>query len=95
MSNATNRQDIKVRSLLDIKVAIAIVRIVGCPAGETAYSVEFEELIDQIYSSNEEMKPIFPHREFSLAVVLFATALIILWGHGAMAMTLNSPAFKQ
>jgi len=41
------------------------------------------------------MKPIFPHRKFWLAVILVATALIILLGHGAMAMTLNSPAFKQ
>jgi ABC-type nickel/cobalt efflux system permease component RcnA len=30
-----------------------------------------------------------------LAVILFATALIILWGNAAMAMTLNSPAFQQ
>jgi Raf kinase inhibitor-like YbhB/YbcL family protein len=41
------------------------------------------------------MKPIFPHRKFWLAVILVATALIILLGHGAMAMTLNSPAFKH
>src|SRR5262249_6676384 len=27
--------------------------------------------------------------------ILFATALIILWGNVAMAMTLNSPAFQQ
>src|SRR4029077_2199355 len=31
----------------------------------------------------------------TLAVILLATALVILWGNGAMAMTLNSPAFKQ
>jgi phosphatidylethanolamine-binding protein (PEBP) family uncharacterized protein len=31
----------------------------------------------------------------SLAVILLATALIILWGNAAMAMTLNSPVFKQ
>jgi Raf kinase inhibitor-like YbhB/YbcL family protein len=31
----------------------------------------------------------------TLAVILLATALIILWGNGAMAMTLNSPVFKQ
>ena len=55
----------------------------------------FEELIDQTSSSNEEMKPIFPHRKFWLAVILVATALIILLGNGAMAMTLNSPAFKH
>jgi phosphatidylethanolamine-binding protein (PEBP) family uncharacterized protein len=30
-----------------------------------------------------------------LAVILFATALIILWGNAAMAMTLNSSAFQQ
>jgi Raf kinase inhibitor-like YbhB/YbcL family protein len=29
------------------------------------------------------------------AVILLATALIILWGNPAMVMTLNSPAFKQ
>jgi Raf kinase inhibitor-like YbhB/YbcL family protein len=31
----------------------------------------------------------------TLALILLATALITLWGNGAMAMTLNSPAFKQ
>src|SRR6478752_6011468 len=36
-----------------------------------------------------------PHRNSRLAVILFATALIILWGSAAMAMTLNSPAFQQ
>ena len=41
------------------------------------------------------MKPIFPHRKFWLAVILVATALTILLGNGAMAMTLNSPAFKH
>ena len=30
-----------------------------------------------------------------LAGILLATALIILWGNAVMAMTLNSPAFKQ
>jgi Raf kinase inhibitor-like YbhB/YbcL family protein len=31
----------------------------------------------------------------TLAVILLATALITLWGNGAMAMTLSSPAFQQ
>jgi Raf kinase inhibitor-like YbhB/YbcL family protein len=35
------------------------------------------------------------HRSFRLAVILFATALLILWENAAMAMTLNSPAFQQ
>jgi hypothetical protein len=34
-------------------------------------------------------------RNFWLAVILLATTLIILWGNAAMAMTLNSLAFKQ
>ena len=33
-------------------------------------------------------------QSYTLAVILLATALVILWGNGAMAMTLNSPAFK-
>src|SRR5207342_482650 len=41
------------------------------------------------------MKHVSPHRNSRLAVILFATALIILWGNAAMAMTLNSPAFQQ
>jgi phosphatidylethanolamine-binding protein (PEBP) family uncharacterized protein len=41
------------------------------------------------------MKHVSPHRNSKLAVILFATALIILWGNAAMAMTLNSPAFQQ
>ena len=45
--------------------------------------------------SNEEMKHLFPYRNCGLAVILFANALVILWGSAAMAMTLNSPAFKQ
>jgi Raf kinase inhibitor-like YbhB/YbcL family protein len=36
-----------------------------------------------------------PHQNSRLAVILFAAALIILWGSAAMAMTLNSPAFHQ
>jgi Raf kinase inhibitor-like YbhB/YbcL family protein len=40
------------------------------------------------------MKHVSPHRNSGLAV-LFATALIILWGNAAMAMTLDSPAFRQ
>jgi Raf kinase inhibitor-like YbhB/YbcL family protein len=41
------------------------------------------------------MKHVSPHQNPRLAVILFATALIILWGNAAMAMTLNSPAFQQ
>src|ERR1700745_1497693 len=41
------------------------------------------------------MKDVSPHRNARLAVMLFATALIILWGNAAMAMTLNSPAFQH
>ena len=41
------------------------------------------------------MKHVSPHRKSRLAVILFATALIILWGNAAMAMTLDSPAFRQ
>jgi Raf kinase inhibitor-like YbhB/YbcL family protein len=41
------------------------------------------------------MKDVSPHRNARLAVILFATALIILWGNAAMAMTLNSPAFQH
>jgi phosphatidylethanolamine-binding protein (PEBP) family uncharacterized protein len=41
------------------------------------------------------MKHVSPHRHVRLAVILFATALIILWGNAAMAMSLNSPAFQQ
>ena len=36
-----------------------------------------------------------PHRNSRLVVILIATALIILLGNAAMAMTLNSPAFQQ
>src|SRR5262245_65781420 len=35
------------------------------------------------------------HQNFRLGVILLATVLTILWGSAAMAMTLNSPAFKQ
>jgi hypothetical protein len=35
------------------------------------------------------------HQNSRLGVILLATSLIILWGSAAMAMTLNSPAFKQ
>ena len=34
-------------------------------------------------------------RNSRLAVILLAIALIILWGNAVMAMTLNSPVFKQ
>jgi Raf kinase inhibitor-like YbhB/YbcL family protein len=44
---------------------------------------------------DDEMKRVSPHRNSKLAVLVFAIALIILWGSAAMAMTLNSPAFKQ
>jgi Raf kinase inhibitor-like YbhB/YbcL family protein len=40
------------------------------------------------------MKYVYPHRNSRLAVIFFATALIILWGSAAMAMTPNSPAFQ-
>jgi Raf kinase inhibitor-like YbhB/YbcL family protein len=40
-------------------------------------------------------KHISPHRNSRLAVILFAAALVILRGNAAMAMTLNSPAFRQ
>ena len=40
------------------------------------------------------MTRVSPHRNSRLAVILLATALIILWGKAAMAMTLNSPAFQ-
>jgi phosphatidylethanolamine-binding protein (PEBP) family uncharacterized protein len=39
--------------------------------------------------------PLVPQRISALAVILFAAALIILWGNAAMAMTLNSSAFQQ
>src|SRR5262249_36170035 len=48
-----------------------------------------------LFGSGEKMKHLSPHRNSGLAVILFATALIILWGNAAMAMTLNSPAFQQ
>src|SRR3974377_498703 len=41
------------------------------------------------------MKAASPHPKSWLAVILFAAALIILWGHAAMALSLNSPAFQQ
>ena len=47
------------------------------------------------FATIEAMKHVSPHRNSKLAVILFATALIILWGNAAMAMTLNSPAFQQ
>jgi Raf kinase inhibitor-like YbhB/YbcL family protein len=47
------------------------------------------------FATIEAMKQVSPHRNPRLAIILFATALIILWGNAAMAMTLNSPAFQQ
>ena len=47
------------------------------------------------FATIEAMKHVSPHRNSELAVILFATALIILWGNAAMAMTLNSLAFQQ
>ena len=47
------------------------------------------------FATIEAMKHASPHRNSKLAVILFATALIILCGNAAMAMTLNSPAFQQ
>jgi Raf kinase inhibitor-like YbhB/YbcL family protein len=41
------------------------------------------------------MKHVFAHRNSGLAVILFETALIILSGNVAMAMSLHSPAFQQ
>jgi phosphatidylethanolamine-binding protein (PEBP) family uncharacterized protein len=41
------------------------------------------------------MKHVSQERNSRLAVVLIATALIILGGKAAMAMTLNSAAFQQ
>src|SRR6266567_821268 len=35
------------------------------------------------------------HQNTRLAVILLATILLPLWGSAVMAMTLNSPAFKQ
>src|SRR5262245_7192158 len=40
------------------------------------------------------MTRVSPHRNSRLAVILLATALTIVWGKAAMAMTLNSPAFQ-
>jgi Raf kinase inhibitor-like YbhB/YbcL family protein len=42
-----------------------------------------------------EMKRVSPHRNSRLAGILFAIALLILWGNAAMAMALSSPAFQQ
>src|SRR5215510_10318980 len=47
------------------------------------------------FATIEAMKHVSTHRNPRLAVILFATALIILCGNAAMAMTLNSPAFQQ
>ena len=41
------------------------------------------------------MKHVSQHRNSGLVVIFFVTALLILWGNAAMAMSLNSPAFKQ
>src|SRR5438552_7145310 len=41
------------------------------------------------------MKYLSPHRNARLAVILVATALIILSGNAAMGLTLHSPAFQQ
>ena len=46
-------------------------------------------------SSDEENEHASPHRNSRLAVILLAIALITLWGNAVMAMTLNSPVFKQ
>ena len=47
------------------------------------------------FAAIEAMTRVSPHRNCRLAVILLATALIILWGKAAMAMTLNSCAFQQ
>ncbi len=41
------------------------------------------------------MKHALPHQNSRLAVVLIASALIILWESAAMSMTLSSPAFQH
>ena len=41
------------------------------------------------------MQVLSPHRNYRPAVIRFATALIVLWGSAAMAMSLNSPVFEQ
>jgi hypothetical protein len=38
------------------------------------------------------VKHVSPHQSFRLAVVLFASALIILWGNAAMATAVRYPA---
>src|SRR5262245_40504604 len=47
------------------------------------------------FATIEAMKHVSPYRNSRLAIILFATALIILWGNAAMAMILNSRAFQQ
>ena len=47
------------------------------------------------FATIEAMKHVSPYRNSELAIILLATALIILWGNAAMAWTLNSPAFQQ
>ena len=47
------------------------------------------------FATIEALKQVSPYRNSGLAIILFATGLIILWGNAAMAMTLNSPAFQQ
>ena len=56
---------------------------------------KFEELTvsSPVLMRNEAR--ISPHRNSRLAAILFATTLINPWGNDAMAMTLNSPVFKQ
>jgi Raf kinase inhibitor-like YbhB/YbcL family protein len=45
--------------------------------------------------SDDDMKHASPHQNSRLAVILFASALIILGGSAAMSMTLSSPAFQH
>src|SRR5215813_9346917 len=47
------------------------------------------------FATIKAMKHVSPYRNSRLAIILLATALIILCGNAAMAMTLNSPALQQ
>ncbi len=45
--------------------------------------------------SDDDMKHALPHQYSRLAVILIASALIILWESAALSMTLSSPAFQH
>ena len=54
------------------------------------------DLASELSNSDDEMNYILSlHQNTRLAVILLATILSILCGSAVMAMTLNSPAFKQ